>query len=437
MAAAAGSGNIVVRPVGDGETEAFLDVFEAAWGFAPDDERRRHTAAVVAGERLLGAFADGDMAGTVMSFALELTVPGQVQLPMAGVSYAAVHPLRRRRGIMRALMRSQLDDLHARGVPVAGLGASEAGIYGRFGYGPATWDSSWRLARGAARGLADRDGACRLELVDAPTARDLFPAVHEQARRSQVGDIRTYPGRWHDLIGDGRHFLLGRDADGRASGYAIYRIERENRYSAHATVIVDHLIACTGAAYRSLWAYLADLDLTDWVAASGRPDQEPLRWALADSRQLVVTGVHDHLWVRLVDLSAALSRRRYAAEGSLVLDVADPFCPWNQGRWLLEGGPDGAGCRPAGPSAGTGLRLGAAALGSLFLGGTPVPHLARAGRIEADSVSLRRAEQMFGAGIGPWCSTEFLPGTQSPGDAPPDHGPPIGSGLSLLYIAAP
>jgi predicted N-acetyltransferase YhbS len=185
--------DIEVRPIGADEIDAFLDVFETAWGFAPDGEQRRRTGAVVAGESPLGAFADGDMAGTVMSFALELTVPGHAQMPMAGVSYVAVHPLRRRRGIMRALMHYQLDDLHARGVPVAGLGASEAGIYGRFGYGPATWDSSWRLARGAARYLAESGDACLLELVDERTARDVFPAVHDRARRSQVGDVRTYP----------------------------------------------------------------------------------------------------------------------------------------------------------------------------------------------------------------------------------------------------
>lgn len=399
--------NIEVRPAGPDEIEAFLDVFEAAWGFTADGEQRRRAGEIVAAERPFGAYADGDMAGTAMSFALELTVPGQVQLPMAGVSYVAVHPLRRRRGIMRALMRSQLDDLYARGVPVAGLGASEAGIYGRFGYGPATWDSSWRLARGAVRGLADQDGGCRLELVDSSRAREVFPGVHERARRFRVGDVRTYSGRWHDLIGDGRLFLLCLDGEGRTSGYAIYRIERTERYSAHAAVIVDHLMACTGAAYRSLWAYLADLDVSDWVIAAGRPVDEPLRWALADSRQLVVTGVHDHLWVRLVDLPAALSGRRYVAEGSLILDVADPFCPWNEGRWLLEGGPDGAGCRPAGHARGAVLRLDAAALGSLFLGGTSAMDLATAGRVDADAESLRRAAGMFGSGTSPWCSTEF------------------------------
>jgi predicted acetyltransferase len=398
--------SVEVRPVGRDEMGAFLDVFESAWGVSSDDEQRRQAGDVVAAESPIGAFAEGDLTGTAMSFALELTVPGPVQLPMAGVSYVAVHPLHRRRGIMRALMRAQLDDLHARGVPVAGLGASEAGIYGQFGYGPATWDSSWRLARGAARGLADSGGACRLELVDASTARKEFPAIHDQARRSQVGDVRTYPGRWHELIADDGHFLLCRGEDRQASGYAIYRITREDRYSAHAAVHVDQLIACTDAAYRSLWAYLADLDLTDSVTAAGRPEREPLRWALADGRQLAVTGVRDHLWIRLVDLPAALSGRRYAAAGVLILEVADPFCPWNEGRWLVDGGPDFAACQPAPHGAAASLRLDSAALGSLFLGGVSVTQLARAGRIEADPAPLRLAEQMFG-GPSPWCSTEF------------------------------
>lgn len=400
-----------MRPVGGAEIAVFVGVFEAAWGFDSADEQRRRTGADVAGESPLGAFAGGEMAGTAMSFSMELTVPGQVRLPMAGVSYVAVHPLHRRRGVLRALMRYQLDDLHARGVPVAGLGASEAGIYGRFGYGPATWDSSWRLPRGAARGLADPDGGCGLEMIDAAMARELFPAIHEEARRAQVGDVRTFPGRWRDLIGEGaqrrRHFLVWRDHDGRAGGYASYRLEREDRYSAHGAVIVDHMVACTDAAYRSLWAYLCDLDLTDWVVTSGRPEHEPLRWALPDSRQLVVTSVRDHLWVRLIDLAAALSGRRYAAEGSVVLEVADPFCPWNEGRWLLEGGPDGAGCRPAAGPGGGIVRLDVAALGSLFVGGTSVAQLARAGRIEGDRTSLRHADQIFGPGIDPWCSTEF------------------------------
>jgi predicted acetyltransferase len=403
---------ITVRPVGPADVPAFVDTFESAWGFDSGSGQRERTGGDVSGEHPLGAYLGGELAGTAMSFALELTVPGQVRLPMAGVSYVAVHPLRRRRGVLRALMRYQLDDLHARGVPVAGLGASEAGIYARFGYGPATWDSSWRLPRGATRDLG-RDGTGSLELVDPRTALDLFPGVHEQARRTQLGDVRAYPGRWRDLIGERRQFVVCREDDRHPSGYAIYRIEREDRWSARATVVVEHLIACSDAAYRALWGYLGDLDLTDWVVASGRPEHEPLQWALADRRKLLVTAVRDHLWVRLVDLPAALSARRYAVEGSLVLEVTDPCCPWNEGRWLLDGGPDGAECRPvsrggaAGPGGDAALRLNVAALGSLFLGGPSAVLLARARRVEGDPAAVRCADQMFRAGQDPWCSTEF------------------------------
>jgi hypothetical protein len=254
-------------------------------GTPPAPVQNNHSATVVAAESPFGAFAGAGMAGTVMSFAMELTVPGRMQVPMAGVSHVAVHPLRRRRGVLRALMRCQLDDLHARGVPLAGLGASEAGIYGRFGYGAATWDSSWRLARGAARGLADGDDGCYLDMIGSRRARDccLMPTSRPAGAR---------------------------------------------------------------------WARCAPI-----LAGGTTWPETALRWELADSRQLTVTGVNDHLWLRLVDLPEALSRRRYAAEGSLVLDVTDSFCLWNQGRWLLEGGPAGATCHPAGQSPAPALRL--------------------------------------------------------------------------------
>lgn len=105
--------------------------------------------------------------------------------------------------------------------------------------------------------------------------------------------------------------------------------------------------------------------------------------------------------------AVALSGRRYATEGSLVLDVADDFCPWNEGRWLLEGGPDGSECRRARGQGRASLRLDSSVLGSLFLGGASVWRLAKVGRISADLMSLRCAHQMFGADLDPWCSTEF------------------------------
>jgi predicted acetyltransferase len=399
-----------VRSVDSADVDTSMRVFETAWAFHIDEEERRRTGTDLASERSIGAYAGSDMVGTAMSFSMELTVPGLLQVPLAGVSYIAVHPLHRRRGIMTALMRHQLDELRNRGEALAALGASEATIYGRFGYGPATWDSTWRLPRGVGHHLPGTF-AGSLELLDAPRAAELGPVVHDEARRIQVGDVRTYPGRWRDLIGHGpqsaKYFLLYREPDGHPTGFAIYRLERNERYSSHTTLLVDHLVASTATAYRNLWAYLVDVDLTDWVVASGRPEHEALQWALADPRQLVVSAIHDHLWLRLVDLPGALSARRYGTEGSLVLDVADPFCPWNEGLWFVSGSPDGAECRRAKPGSDADLTLGASELASLYLGGASVARLVEAGRVGADTRRRAMAQAMFAADPGPWCSTEF------------------------------
>jgi predicted acetyltransferase len=117
--------------------------------------------------------------------------------------------------------------------------------------------------------------------------------------------------------------------------------------------------------------------------------------------------VRDHLWIRLVDLPTALSQRGYPASGSLVLEVADPFCPWNEGRWRLQADPDGAECRAAAAGDDVQLRLDAAALGPVFLGGASIARLTRAGRVEGDRASLRLADRMFRSDSEPWCSTEF------------------------------
>jgi predicted acetyltransferase len=124
--------NVDVRPVADAEAlDEFMEVFETAWAFAKDSERRSRTASDIMREEAVGAYIQDKMVGTAMWFSMELTVPGLICVPMAGVSYVAVHPLFRRRGVLRALMRHQADELARRGFSLAGLGASEAEIYGR------------------------------------------------------------------------------------------------------------------------------------------------------------------------------------------------------------------------------------------------------------------------------------------------------------------
>jgi predicted acetyltransferase len=410
--------DVEIRPIGADEVESFIRVGNAAFYGNPTEEQvEEQRPELPELGRMLGAFAGGQLVGTAGDFGLELTVPGRALVPMAGLSWVGVLPTQRRRGILTALMRRHLDGARERGEPLGGLEASEGGIYGRFGYGWATFEARVELDRDRGR-LAPGyvGGSEKVELVGEEEARELLPEVHDRARRERVGDVSVAPGYWantlrssdrgHDGWG-GKLFAICTGSQGEAKGGVVYRVPRDGTWGRHE-VQVDHLVATSPGAYRSLWGFLAGLDLTAKVVARHRPLDEPLRWMLTDPCQLRVTSVSDHLWARLVDLPAALAARSYAVEGSVVMEATDPACPWNEGRWLLEGGPYGATCRRAQPGQEAELAMDASAFGSLYLGGVSVAALAAAGRVgELAPGAVARLGAMLAVDPPPWCSTGF------------------------------
>jgi predicted acetyltransferase len=417
---------IEIRPVAAEEVDAYIRAVPgaaglphwepepAAWWAGPgnsspfgsrisDKEIARYRAEVRELDRTQAAFADGKLVGTSGLYTLEVTVPGARQVAMGGVTSIGVLPTHRRRGLLRGMMRAMLDDCHTRGEVLAGLGASEGSIYGRYGFGPATGTVRWELDRSKARLASGRtEWPGRLELVDGAAMAAAAPALHDTARQTRVGQVSASPGTWTSRTqGGNKRFVLHYGADG-ADGAAIYRYDP----AGSGTVEVEWFEAANAGAYTSLWMLLADLDLTKRLVAAKRPVDEPLRWQLADPRALRVTRTADDLWIRLVDVPGALAARTYLVPGSLVLEVTDAFCPWNTGRWLLDGGPDGASCAPADTAAE--LALDAATLGSLYLGGTAPGTLARAGLIhELVPGALNRAAVMLAQPDAPFCPIGF------------------------------
>jgi predicted acetyltransferase len=155
-----------------------------------------------------------------------------------------------------------------------------------------------------------------------------------------------------------------------------------------------------------LWRFVSDIDLTAKVTASFRPPDEPLRHLLRDPRRLTTPRSTDYLWCRVVDVAGALAARRYEVPGSVVIDVRDPFCPWNAGRWRLEGSPDGATCERTDASAD--LTLSAAELGAVVLGGTRLSVLAAARRVDEHATgAVARTDSMLATARAPWCQTFF------------------------------
>ena len=405
------------RPVTEDEWPAFLETVRVAFGaaVAPGDEAPEKRTWDLA--RSVAAMQDGQPIGCAGSFDFDLTLPGLTTAPAAGVTWVGVRPTHRRQGALHGMMRFQLEELHEREVPLAVLLASESVIYGRFGYGMATTQVDLQLDRHRTALREPFEAPGRVVLVtDAAEVQRRLPEIHERVRRQQPGDVSRPEGWWKGFFpgsGGGSSFgprfhLFYENPAGETEGYAYYRVKtnREVPLSGDWTVLLQGLGALTFEAYVALWRFVWDVDLSATLITSLRPPDEPLRHLLADPRRLMTTRSVDFLWCRVVDVGAALAARRYEVTGSVVLEVRDAVCPWNAGRWRLEGSADGATCERT--DAAADVTLSASELGAVFLGGTRLSALAAARRVDEHAPgAIARTDSMLATARAPWCQTFF------------------------------
>jgi predicted acetyltransferase len=361
-------------------------------------------------ERMLAAREDGTIVGGAASFPFELTIPGGTA-PCAGVSVVGVYPTHRRRGVLREMMRAQLEDVRERREPLAALWASEEPIYGRFGYGMASLQGEIRLARERTAFAQPFERRGRVRLHEGEEALETLPPIYDRVCRQTPGMFsRTrawWEHRWiqdpadrRDGAGPRRYAVL--EIDGVFEGYAMYRHKAGWDEGASAGVLrVLEAVAATPEATRELWRYLLDIDWVATIEAYFLPIDHPLFLLLAEPRRMRMR-VGDGLWVRLVDVGEALSARSYADDGSVVFEVADAFCPWNEGRWKLESG------RAARSEDEPAIRCDVGALGSVYLGGFTFAELQQAFRIEElREGAVARADALFRTDRAPWCPEIF------------------------------
>ncbi|MDQ6883206.1 MAG: GNAT family N-acetyltransferase [Candidatus Dormibacteraeota bacterium] len=403
-----------LRPVGPEEQRAYASLLRRAFGMAlPTEEELALTRDTTEFDRTLAFFDGAEIIATAGIFSYRMTVPGG-SLACAGVTRVGVLSTHRRRGLLTAMMRRQLDDMHERGEPLAALYASEAPIYGRFGYGLATYQAELEIDRSRGSFVNPPPAGGRLRLMDVPAAVDAFTSVWEEALRDQPGmlslDRRWWRMQLSDLESSGRDrspkYRVLYEADGVPRGFVVYRINMGwDATGPIGTVHIEFLIATTKESYAALWRYVLDVDLIVKVSAPMRPVEEPLRFLLADPRQPKLM-VEDGIWLRLVDVTSALQGRRYAVEGSLTLEVRDRVCAWNAGRFQLTADATGAECRPT--RADPDLALDVADLAAAYLGGTRFRLLHQAGRVrELSAGAVAQADAMFMTDRAPWCPSHF------------------------------
>jgi predicted acetyltransferase len=329
--------------------------------------------------------------------------------PVRLITDVAVSPTHRRRGLLRTMMTEDLQDAVDRGVALAALTVSEGSIYGRFGFGPAVFQHAVTVdtsPRFALRGPAGDGSVELLEPAEAwPTVSSVFAQFHASTRGS-VERPQFYravlTGEFDFENGPDRMLRIAvhLDAAGAPDGYVAYRAGP--RQDGHRTIKVKDLVTLTPAAYLRLWRFLADLDLSDTVEWGQSPVDDPIGWALVDPHLARVTRLSDSLWVRVLDVPAALTARPWGRDGEVVLEVADPL-GHAAGRFrvvtrdgsaevtLTEQDPD--------------VVLGADVLGALYLGGVSVETLVRAGRVSGSGV--RTFAAMTDIGPAPYCPTFF------------------------------
>jgi predicted acetyltransferase len=408
-----------VRPLSADDEADVFELDQWSFGYDAPEEEFESARQLLEWDRVAGVRSadDGRLVAIYAALTQDLTVPGG-SVPCAGLTWVAVHPELRRRGLLTAMMRHHLDGARERGEVVSALFAAEAGIYGRFGYGLATRWLEMTVGRGAQ--LRDVPGCGELtahfDTADRDRHGKLVAGLFERARMTRPGWASRSEGA---LLGSAfflpasltrdqepQRILVVRDAAGDARGYALFLRKMDwTETGADGTVTVREAVALDGAATHALWTRLFDLDLTARIKVRRRPVDDALLHLLVDVRAAGAR-MTDALWVRIIDLPAVLAARRYAAPVHTILEVRDTFCPWNEARWRLEAGLDGATCERT--DAEPDLALDARELAAAWLGGESLTALAAAGLVrELRPGALGETATAFGWPVAPYCGWLF------------------------------
>ena len=381
---------------GEAELLRANDIFRTAMVGLP------HLGDLAAGEiadllepgRTLGAFVDGVMVGTADSTGGELTLPGGARVPHAAVTHIGVLPTHTRRGVLRALVTTQLRTARDNGDVAATLRASEATIYERFGYGVAGSSATWELVTRRARLRTSSDRPVRFVDVDPAVCERIYAST----RSDRPGTIDRAPQWWaFGRRRDSRStahpgYLVVCGAPGAETGYVRYRPATPERWFSadQRTVIVEDLVAADADTTTALLQFLLTLDLVDRLVFTALPVDTALPWLLTDHRAARMVSASDETWLRVLDVPRALAAREYRGTGSVTIEVEDAVIPENSGRYLISGGE--ATATHDTPQ----ITLDVSALASVLLGGVRWHQLADSGRVRVlDTAALDAAEDLF------------------------------------------
>jgi predicted acetyltransferase len=409
----------IIRAIRADELADWFEAFRTAFYIWPSDPAalaaaRRDTMDL---DRVIGAFEGDAIVGTFRSFGSNLTLPGGARVPVNAISGVSVRPTHRRQGLLTRLIEDDLGRATARGDAASVLIASEWPIYGRFGFGPATFQAKWTLRVRAAKFDLEPYGS--IHVVTPLEARQVVGELFGRIAAARPGELDRQDHRWDYDFGlleyPGRprwrgSIVLHRDPAGELDGFARFHGEEAWEEGIPDNVMeVEELHGVTLAAELDLWRYLAQMDLTATIRAITRRAREPMQWALADARAAWLAAVNDMLWVRLLDVGRVLGERGYERDGEIVFEVTDLVAGTPgpaAGRYRLRVREGAATCARTTDS--PELTIDARALGAASLGGTRLVDAARvSGPMEHRAGALLQLDALLRTADEPWCTTWF------------------------------
>ncbi len=407
--------DIIIRPITSDEYPAFATALVE--GFSddlPDEGFPQIIEKVLPAECTLAAFDGDTIVGTFGGFDLDLTVPGGT-VKMEGTTVVTVFPTHRRMGLLNKMMAQHLENAVANDFPVAGLWASESGIYGRFGYGIATYAAT-RTIDGSTFRLRQGVDVDRVSRISPEQAADRLPLVFDRVCRKTPGMFARSEVWWKEEIlrdedwmkrGRTKQRIVVQEGQDGVDGYAIYRQKSGESDDGHGngTVNVVEMLAETPRALASLWSYVANIDGCPKVKSWNTPVHDNILAMVREPRRFATTAFFDALWILILDVEAALSQRTYESDGSLVFGVVHSFRSETNGTYHLKVS-DGVGvCERTDERAR--LDIDIDVLGALYLGGGDLPGYVSAGRVRGADTDIANLHTIMSTMHDPWCNQVF------------------------------
>ncbi|MEX2546480.1 MAG: GNAT family N-acetyltransferase [Chloroflexota bacterium] len=405
---------IEIGPVPAKDMRRWFEAVMVAFGEDVNEEQWVLDQKIFEPDRVLAAWDADRIVGGGAAYSFHMTVPGGAKVPTAGVTMVGVVPTHRRQGALRGLMARQLADVRAAGEPLVALWASEGSIYQRFGYGLATLNGAIDIERERTAFRTQMSATGSVELRDVEAAKPALARVYDVMRAATPGFYERSPTWWDVLLADpeyrrrgaGKRFNAVLTRNGEDVGYALYRIKSDWIETGPAnTLVIVELIGVDADAMHQLWRYIFGVDLMSRIRSRLGPADHPLLLLVAEPRRLQLR-VTDGMWLRIVDVPAALEARGYAADGSIVLEVRDEFMAEVGGRWRLTA-RNGRG-RTEKTDDPADLELEVQDLAAVYMGAFRFASLGRAGRtVERTPDARVRADAIFATTVAPWCPEVF------------------------------